>query len=90
MTKLQEQILSFLHQSHALRDKYYPDSYRQLIANPKTEIVAAKPDGHWMRYTGKAVFETDPKYAEARWLTPDAFDEVEWLPADLELLEELV
>lgn len=39
--------------------------YRQLAANPKTEIVACKPDGHWMRYTGKAVFETDPKYAEA-------------------------
>lgn len=39
--------------------------YRQLEANPKTEIVAAKPDGHWLRYTGVAVFETDPKYAEA-------------------------
>ena len=21
-------------------------------------------DGHWLRYTGTAVFETDPKYAE--------------------------
>ena len=39
--------------------------YRQLAANPKTEIVACKPDGHWLRYTGRAVFETDPKYAEA-------------------------
>lgn len=39
--------------------------YRQLEANPKTEIVAAKPDGHWLRYTGVAVFESDPKYAEA-------------------------
>ena len=39
--------------------------YKQLVANPKTEIVACKADGHWMRYTGKAVFETDPKYAEA-------------------------
>ncbi len=38
--------------------------YRQMTANPKVEIVAAKKDGHWMRYTGKAVFETDPKYAE--------------------------
>lgn len=38
--------------------------YRQLTANPKVEIVACKPDGHWLRYTGKAVFETDPKYAE--------------------------
>ncbi|SCW56829.1 Uncharacterized protein, pyridoxamine 5'-phosphate oxidase (PNPOx-like) family [Ruminococcaceae bacterium YRB3002] len=39
--------------------------YRQLKANPKCEIACAKPDGHWMRYTGTAVFETDPKYAEA-------------------------
>lgn len=39
--------------------------YRQLLANPKCELVAAKQDGHWMRYTGKAVFEEDPKYAEA-------------------------
>lgn len=38
--------------------------YRQMTVNPKVEIVAAKKDGHWMRYTGKAVFETDPKYAE--------------------------
>lgn len=44
----------------------FKDVYRQLKANPKTEIVALKPDGqHWLRYTGKAVFETDPKYAEA-------------------------
>jgi len=42
----------------------FKDVYKQLKANPKTEIVAAKPDGHWLRYTGKAVFETDPKYAE--------------------------
>ncbi|MBP5618356.1 MAG: pyridoxamine 5'-phosphate oxidase family protein [Clostridia bacterium] len=37
--------------------------YRQLTANPKVEIAACKPDGHWLRYTGRAVFETDPKYA---------------------------
>lgn len=43
----------------------FKDVYRQLIANPKTEIVAAKPDGHWLRYTGRAVFETDEKYANA-------------------------
>ena len=43
----------------------FKDVYKQLQADPKTEIVAAKPDGHWLRYTGKAVFETDPKYAEA-------------------------
>ncbi|MCR5737564.1 MAG: pyridoxamine 5'-phosphate oxidase family protein [Eubacterium sp.] len=43
----------------------FKDVYRQLQKNPKTEIVACKQDGHWMRYTGKAVFETDEKYAEA-------------------------
>ena len=43
----------------------FKDVYRQLQANPKTEIVACKPDGHWLRYTGKAIFEADPKYAEA-------------------------
>ena len=39
--------------------------YRQLRANPKCEIAALKPNGHWLRYTGTAVFEEDPKYAEA-------------------------
>ena len=39
--------------------------YRQLKANPRCEIAAVKPDGHWLRYTGKAVFDEDPKYAEA-------------------------
>lgn len=43
----------------------FKDVYKQLCANPKTEIVACKPDGHWLRYTGKAVFETDPKYEAA-------------------------
>lgn len=43
----------------------FKDVYKQLVKNPNTEIVACKADGHWMRYTGKAVFETDPKYAEA-------------------------
>ena len=38
--------------------------YRQLVANPLVEIVACKNDGHWLRYTGKAGFETDTKYAE--------------------------
>jgi len=42
----------------------FKDVYKQLQANPLTEIVACKPNGHWLRYTGKAVFETDPKYAE--------------------------
>ena len=39
--------------------------YRQMLANPLCEIVACKPDGVWLRYTGKAVFEDDPRYAEA-------------------------
>ena len=43
----------------------FKNVYKQLVANPKAEIVASKPDGHWMRYTGKAVFESDDKYAEA-------------------------
>ena len=43
----------------------FKDVYKQLQANPKVEIVACKPNGHWLRYTGKVVFETDPKYAEA-------------------------
>lgn len=43
----------------------FKDVYKQLTANPKVEIVACKPDGHWMRYTGKAVFDTDPKYEAA-------------------------
>ena len=42
----------------------FKNVYKQLTANPRTEIVACKPDGHWLRYTGNAVFETDPKYAE--------------------------
>lgn len=41
----------------------FKDVYRQLQANPLTEIVACKPNGHWLRYTGRAVFETDDKYA---------------------------
>ena len=42
----------------------FKNVYRQMCANPLVEIVACKPDGHWLRYTGKAVFETDAKYAE--------------------------
>ena len=40
----------------------FKNVYRQMTANPLVEIVACKPDGHWLRYTGRAVFETDPKY----------------------------
>ena len=43
----------------------FKEVYRQLCANPNAEIVACKPDGHWMRYSGRAVFETDPRYEEA-------------------------
>ena len=43
----------------------FKDVYKQMLANPKVEIACAKPDGHWMRYTGRVVFEEDPKYAEA-------------------------
>lgn len=42
----------------------FKNVYRQMQANPLVEIAACKPDGHWLRYTGKAVFETDPKYSE--------------------------
>ena len=42
----------------------FKDVYKQLVANPKVEIACAKADGHWLRYTGKAVFEEDDKYAE--------------------------
>lgn len=43
----------------------FKNVYRQMTANPKVEIVACKQDGHWLRYTGRAVFEEDPKYGEA-------------------------
>ena len=43
----------------------FKDVYKQLAANPKTEIVAAKADGHWLRYTGRVVFDTDPRYEAA-------------------------
>lgn len=43
----------------------FKNVYKQLVANPLAEIAACKKDGHWMRYTGKAVFETDEKYAAA-------------------------
>ena len=42
----------------------FKEVYKQLTENPKCEIVATKQDGHWMRYTGTAVFETDEKYAD--------------------------
>ena len=42
----------------------FKNVYRQMKANPLVEIVACKPDGHWLRYTGKAVLETDGNYAD--------------------------
>ena len=39
---------------------------RQMRANPWVEISALAGD-HWLRYSGRVVFETDPKY-EAWWL----------------------
>lgn len=42
----------------------FKNVYKQMVANPLVEIVACKPDGHWLRYTGRAVFETDYSYAE--------------------------
>jgi uncharacterized pyridoxamine 5'-phosphate oxidase family protein len=42
----------------------FKDVYKQLLKNPKVEIVACKNNGHWLRYTGKAVFENDESYAE--------------------------
>ena len=42
----------------------FKNVYKQMIANPLVEIAACKADGHWLRYTGKAVFETDYSYAE--------------------------
>ncbi len=42
----------------------FKDVYKQMKKNPLVEIAACKPDGHWLRYTGKAVFESDYKYAE--------------------------
>ena len=43
----------------------FKEVYKQMLADPLVEIAACKPDGHWLRYTGKAVFETDEKYAQA-------------------------
>ncbi len=38
--------------------------YAQIKADPHVEIVATGKDSHWLRFSGKAVFESDPKYAE--------------------------
>lgn len=42
----------------------FKDVYRQLVANPLVQIAATRAsDMHWLRFTGRAVFESDPKYA---------------------------
>ena len=39
--------------------------YRQMTDNPLVEIVSLNPkDGKWLRYTGRAVFDDAPEYAE--------------------------
>ena len=39
--------------------------YRQMVENPLIEIVAFTPkDRKWLRYTGKAVFDDEPYYAD--------------------------
>ncbi len=43
----------------------FKNVYKQLLANPKVEIASLRADGMWLRYTGKAVFETDSKYEQA-------------------------
>jgi uncharacterized pyridoxamine 5'-phosphate oxidase family protein len=42
----------------------FKEVYKQMQENPQVEIVACKQDGHWLRYTGTAVFETNEKYAQ--------------------------
>lgn len=42
----------------------FKNVYKQMVKNPKVEIVALNKKAQWLRYTGTAVFETDPKYAE--------------------------
>ena len=50
--------------------------YRQMLANPLCEIVACKPDGVWLRYTGKIVFDDDPKYQEAMFASSPLLKEI--------------
>ncbi|MBR5683560.1 MAG: pyridoxamine 5'-phosphate oxidase family protein [Ruminococcus sp.] len=50
--------------------------YRQMLANPLCEIVACKPDGVWLRYTGRIVFDDDPKYQEAMFASSPLLKEI--------------
>jgi len=54
----------------------FKNVYKQMQANPLVEIVACKPDGHWLRYTGKAVFEDDPKYVKKAFETMPQLREI--------------
>jgi len=47
----------------------FKNVYKQMQANPLIEIVACKPDGHWLRYTGKAVFDSDQEYVDKAFET---------------------
>lgn len=40
------------------------DMYKQLVANPRFEICATKPDGTWLRFSGEAVFDKRPELKE--------------------------
>lgn len=44
----------------------FKNVYKQMVKNPNVQIVALnmKKGAQWLRYSGKAVFETDPKYAQ--------------------------
>lgn len=42
----------------------FKDVYREMTENPLVEIVACKQNGHWLRYTGKAVFDHNEDYAK--------------------------
>lgn len=39
--------------------------YRQMEANPKVQICSVAQDGHWLRLSGKAVFDMRPEVFEA-------------------------
>ena len=51
----------------------FKDVYKQLVANPKCEIVACQ-GRDWLRYTGSAKFEETYELAE-KMLTPEELEE---------------
>lgn len=38
--------------------------YQQMLKNPNVEIVTLAKNGHWLRYSGVAVFEHEKKYVD--------------------------